>query len=93
MKNVLVLIANVNSHVIQFFGNLLSNDFCNVETVHDGRALIADHRHRYANDERSRWASSARIGLGWAPPGRFLRETWDVTIGTYRKACGIIACS
>ena len=41
MKKVRVLIADDDMQVLRFLSNLLSDDFCIVGTVSDGRALIA----------------------------------------------------
>ena len=41
MKNVRVLIADDNPQNLQFLSNSLSDDFCIVATVNDGKALIA----------------------------------------------------
>ena len=41
MKNVRLLIADDNPHNLQFLSNSLSDDFCIVATVSDGKALIA----------------------------------------------------
>ena len=41
MKNIRVLIADDHSHKLRFLSDFLSDDFCNVGTVSDGRALIA----------------------------------------------------
>jgi DNA-binding NarL/FixJ family response regulator len=41
MKKVRVLIADDNLLVLRFLSNLLSDDFCVVGTVSDGRALLA----------------------------------------------------
>jgi DNA-binding NarL/FixJ family response regulator len=41
MKNIRVLIADDNPQVLRFLSDLLSDDFCVVGTVSDGRALIA----------------------------------------------------
>jgi DNA-binding NarL/FixJ family response regulator len=40
-KNVRLLIANDNPLLLQFLSNVLSDDFCMVGTVSDGKALIA----------------------------------------------------
>ena len=40
MKNVRVLIADDNPRNLQFLSNSLSDDFCSVATVSDGKALI-----------------------------------------------------
>ena len=41
MKKVRVLIADDDMQVLRFLSNLLSDDFCVVGTVSDGRALVA----------------------------------------------------
>ena len=41
MKKVRVLIADDDMQVLRFLSNLLSDDFCVVGTVSDGRALLA----------------------------------------------------
>jgi DNA-binding NarL/FixJ family response regulator len=41
MKNIRVLIADDDSHTLRFLSDFLSDDFCSVGTVSDGRALIA----------------------------------------------------
>jgi len=41
MKKVRVLIADDNLQVLRFLSNLLSDDFCVVGTVSDGKALLA----------------------------------------------------
>jgi DNA-binding NarL/FixJ family response regulator len=41
MKKVRVLIADDDVQVLRFLSNLLSDDFCVVGTVSDGRALLA----------------------------------------------------
>jgi DNA-binding NarL/FixJ family response regulator len=41
MKRVRLLIADDNPQILQFLSDLLSDDFCIVGTVSDGRALVA----------------------------------------------------
>ena len=41
MKNIRLLIADDNPQNLQFLSNSLSDDFCIVATVNDGKALIA----------------------------------------------------
>lgn len=41
MKKVRVLIADDDMQVLRFLSNMLSDDFCVVGTVSDGRALVA----------------------------------------------------
>lgn len=41
MKNVRLLIADDDTHNLQFLSNSLSDDFCSVATVSDGKGLIA----------------------------------------------------
>ena len=41
MKNVRMLIAHDNPHILQFLSNFFSDDFCSVGTVSDGKSLTA----------------------------------------------------
>ena len=61
MKNIRLLIADDNPQNLQFLSNYLSDDFCIVATVNDGKALIAAavaldpsyYHHRLADEDGS----------------------------------------